>query len=149
MMDNAVKLPIVQGGFVSSRNPYWLLDQAVDAFGRRDWVLVDGWLARVRLRFGSFPFSSTEIEVIEAEDFDKTRNPYWLLDQAVEANECSQPARAVGLLIRLNRLFDCPPFKTEAEAIEAIVCAGFGELTLVDTRLNPPGHHDAGSLLAS
>jgi hypothetical protein len=102
MMNHVVNLPIVQGTSASSRNPYWLLDQAVDAFGRRDWVLVDGWLARLRLRFRSLPVSSADIEVIEAEDLTKTRNPHWLLDQAVEANECSQLAQAVGLLIRLN-----------------------------------------------
>jgi hypothetical protein len=149
MMDNVVNLPIVQGGSANPRNPYWLLDQAVDAFGRRDWVLVDGWLARLRLRFGSLPVSSADIEVIGVEDLTKTRNPHWLLDQAVDANECSQLARVVGLLIRLNRLFGCPPFTTEAEAIEAMVRAGFGEPAMVDTRLNPPGHHDAGSVLAS
>jgi hypothetical protein len=125
-------------------DPYWLLGKAIEAFNHHEGELVDGWLARLRRQFWSLPFSSADTEVIEAEDLADTRSPHWLLKRAIEANERSEVALAVGLLARLNRLLGRPPFTTEAEINEAMVLAGFGELILVDTGLNPPGHNDEG-----
>jgi hypothetical protein len=122
-------------------DPYWILGKAVEAFNHHQGELVGGWLARLRLRFSNLPFLNADTEVIEAEALTDTRNPYWLLQQAIDATERSQVARAVGLLAMLNRLLGAPPFESPAEIHEAMVLAGFGELPLTETGLDLPGHH--------
>ena len=119
-------------------DPYWILEKAVEAFNHHQGELVCGWLARLRCQFSSLPFLNADTEVIEAEDLADTRNPYWLLQQAIDASEHSQVARAVGLLAMLNRLFGAPPFESSAEVHEAMVLAGFAELDLPGNRNGKP-----------
>jgi hypothetical protein len=125
-------------------NPYWLLEKAIEAFNHHQGELVCGWLARLRHQFSVLPFLNADTEVIEAEDLADTRDPYWLLQHAIDATEHSQVERAVGLLAMLNRLLGVPPFESPAEIHEAMVLAGFEELPSVDTGLDLPGHDDAG-----
>jgi hypothetical protein len=108
-------------------DPYWLLEKAIEAFNHHEGELIYGWLARLRRQFSDLPFSNADTEVIEAENLADTRNPYWLLQQAIDATECFQGARAVGLLAMLNRLLGCPPFESPAEVHDAMVLAGFDE----------------------
>jgi hypothetical protein len=123
-------------------DPYWILEKAIEAFNHHQGELVCGWLARLRRQFSALPFLNADTEVIEAEALADTRNPYWLLQQAIEASEHSQTALAVGLLAMLNRLLGAPSFESPAEIHEAMVLAGFGELPLVDNPLDLSGHHD-------
>jgi hypothetical protein len=119
-----------------SRNPYWVLRQAIGAFGRRDMAACEGWLARLRLGL-NVPFTTTP-ETIEAGDFDQ-EDPYEILGQVIEAKGKGQVALAVALFDVLQAAsFGCPSIRTEYEVIEAMEAAGFGRMKFVDTGLGLP-----------
>jgi hypothetical protein len=129
-------------GFPDPQKLSWLLDQAVDAYYRRDGAAGDGWLARLRLEFaiGFPPREDIEGVMVNVGNVDP-QDPYWqyqMLEKAIEAREQGLPALAAGWLARLHQVFGCPVFDSHEEVVEAMEWAGFGELVLVDTGIGLP-----------
>jgi hypothetical protein len=121
----------------------WMLWKVIEAFDRRDGAAYEGWLARLRFEFGPLPFSTTaevNAAIVNAGKLVDLQDPYWLLQQAIEAFDRYDLILVNSWLVRIYRLFGCPPIECEEEMIETMELAGFGLLVqgLVDTGLDLP-----------
>jgi hypothetical protein len=131
-------------GLADQQKLRWLLEQSIEALGRRDGAANEGWLARLRLQSG-VPLEDEatalqrriEVNISAAGDFDQ-EDPYAVLGRIMEVKEKGQMALAAALFDMLTSLFSCPSLGTEYEVIEAMEAAGFGRLVMIDTGLGMP-----------